>query len=196
MIRAGGLLVGVEEEIDEQVLDRRRIMTDAAIAMRALGRVLEPVERALARQRRQPRALRLEPAEHGAEHRVAAQVVMVDQVLVAERDAEHALADQRRQLVRDPAGIAAVGEAGGEAVDEPDRPVGRAEQQRPGVRADRPAAEIRHQIAAIEPCKQHRFRATLRLHRGCSCSRVKSLLQKHFPTIRPPMHLFFVRNPG
>ena len=122
MIRAGGLVVGVEEEIDEQVLDRRPIVADAAIAMRALGRVLEPVERALARERRQPWALRLEPSEHGAEHRVAAQVVMVDQVLVAERDGEHALADQRRQRVA--AGrIAAVGEAGGEAVDEPDRPI-------------------------------------------------------------------------
>jgi hypothetical protein len=116
--------------------------------------------------------------------------------LVAERDAEHPLADQRRQLVRHPAGIAPVGEAGGEAVHQPDRPVGGAEQQRARIRADRPAAEIRHQIAAIEPCKQHRFRATLRLHRGCSCSRDKSLSQKHFPTIRPPMHLSFVRNPG
>ena len=188
--------MGIEEEIDEQILDRRRIMADAAIAMRALGRVLEPVERALARQRREPRALRLEPAEHGAERRVAAQVVVVDQILVAERDGEHPLADQRRQLVGDPAGIAAVAKAGREAVNEPDRPVGRAEQQRPGVRGDRPAAEIRHQIAAIEPCKQHRLRATLRLHRGCSCSRVKSLLQKHFPTIKPPMHLLLVRNPG
>ena len=98
--------------------------------------------------------------------------------------------------MRHPAGIAPVREAGSEALDQPDRPVGGAQEQRARIRADRPAVEIGHQLAAIEPCKQHRFRVTLRLHRGRSCSLDKSLLQKHFPTIRPPMHLFLVRNPG
>ena len=191
-----GLVVGLQEEIDEQILDRPRIMADAVVAMRPLGRMLQPVERALAGERRQARPFGLEPAEHGAEHRVAAQLVMIDQILVAERDPEHPLADQRRHLMHHPLRRAAVREAGGEAIHKPDRPVRRPQEQRPGIRGDRPAAEIRHQLATIEPCKQHRFCATLRLHRACSCSRVKSLWQKYFPTIRRPMHLLLVRYPG
>jgi hypothetical protein len=35
----------VEEEIDQQTLDRRRIMGDLAVALRADRRMLEPVER-------------------------------------------------------------------------------------------------------------------------------------------------------
>ena len=41
----GRLRMGVEEEIDEERLDRLRLMINAAIAMRARGRVLRPVER-------------------------------------------------------------------------------------------------------------------------------------------------------
>jgi len=90
--------------------------------------------------------------EHHPEHRVVAQPVVVDQVLVAERDAEHPLPDQRRHLVDHPFRRPPVGEAGREALDEPDRPVGRPEQQPAGVRGDRAAIEIRHHSAAIDPC--------------------------------------------
>ena len=82
-----------------------------------------------------------------------AQLVVVDQVLVAERDAEHPLPDQRRHLVHHPLRRPAVGEAGREALDQPDRPVGRPEQQPARVRGDRAAVEIRHHRAAIDPCK-------------------------------------------
>ena len=44
-------IVGVEEEIDEQRLDRIRVMTDPAIAVRPRRRVLQTVQRRLARQR-------------------------------------------------------------------------------------------------------------------------------------------------
>ena len=89
-------LVALEEQIDEQLGDRRPAVADAAVAVRALRRVLGPIERALARKRCEPRAFCLQPAEHGAEHRIAAQIVVVAQVLVAERDAEHPLPDERR----------------------------------------------------------------------------------------------------
>jgi hypothetical protein len=69
--------VGLEEQIDEQLGDRRPVEADAAAAIRGRGRVLEPVQRALAGERRQPGALRFQPPEHGSEHRVAAQVVVV-----------------------------------------------------------------------------------------------------------------------
>ena len=181
--------MGVEEEIDEQLGDRRPVMADAPVAIGAHGRV-----RALAGERRQAGPLRLQLPELDAEHRVAAQVIVVDQVLVAERDAEHPLADQRGQLVSDAPGRTPVAEKAGEALHQPDRPVGRAQEQRAGIRTDRAAVEIGHQLAAIEPCKQHRFRAPLRLRRGRSSSWGKSFSQKNFPTIRSPMHLSLVRN--
>ena len=59
-------------------------------------------------------------AEH-AQHRIVPQPVVIDDILVAERDAEDALADQRRQLVDDQRPIAAVLEAIGEARHEADR---------------------------------------------------------------------------
>jgi len=61
------LRMGIEEELDEQRLDGIGVMADAAVAVRPRGRVLEAVERALARERRQPRTARLEPAESRAE---------------------------------------------------------------------------------------------------------------------------------
>jgi hypothetical protein len=74
---------------DEQRLDCRAVMADAVIAAwLARGRVLQPVQRALA-------------SKHG-QHRVMPQLVVVVQILVAERDAEHALADQGGYLVLDP----------------------------------------------------------------------------------------------
>ena len=189
-------IVGVEEEVHEQCLDRRAVMGDPAVAVGGRRAVLEPVQRALAGERRAAAVPRLEPAERHPEHRIVAQPVVVDQVLVAERDAEHPLPDQCRHLVHHPFRRPTVGEAGREALDEPDRPVGRPEQQPAGVRGDRTPIEIRHHRAAIDACKSHRLRATLCRHRGALLRGPKSLLQKHFPTFRTPMHLPLVRNAG
>jgi hypothetical protein len=49
---------------------------------------------------------------------------------IALRQSEDALADKRARLVLDQVLAAPVAEAGGKAVDEPDRPIGCAEQQR------------------------------------------------------------------
>ena len=80
----------------------------------------------------------------------------------------HPLADQRADVVNDAPRRPPVGKAGGEPVDQLDRLVGRAQQQRPGVRGDRATTEIRHQITAIEACEKHRLRVTLCPHRGLS----------------------------
>ena len=95
-------IVGVEEHLHEQRLDRRTVVGDPAVAVGCRGAVFQPVERALAGERRAAPVPRLEPAEHHPEHRVVAQPVVVDQVLVTERDAEHPLPDQRRHLVDHP----------------------------------------------------------------------------------------------
>ena len=195
-ISFGGAGVGVEEEVHEQRLDRRAVVADPVVAVGCRGAVLETVQRALAGKRRAAPVPRLEPAERHPEHRIVAQPVVVDQVLVAERDAEHPLPDQCRHLVHHPVRRPAVREAGREALDQPDRPVGRSEQQPAGVRGDRTALEIRHHRTAIDPCKSHPCRATLCRHRGALLQGPKSLLQKNFTLFRTPMHLSLVRNAG
>jgi hypothetical protein len=126
----------------------------------------------------------------------APQVVRVDEVLVAERDAEHALADQRRHIGGDPPRRPAVAEAGGEAIHQTDSPVGGAEQQRACVRRDRAAAEIRHHVAPIDPCKGQRLQATLCRHRGLPVTWCKCLfaliLYQSAATMRQP----YVRDAG
>ena len=94
--------VRVEEQLDEQPLDRGRVMADLVVAGGRPGRrVLEPVERRLAGQRRAVGATRAELAGDRRQHRVVAQGVVVDQVLVAQRQGEHALADQGGHVVLD-----------------------------------------------------------------------------------------------
>ena len=178
--------MGVQEQVDEQPLDRRGIVGDLAVAVPVGGRVLQAVQRALARQRRAGGPPGLQPAQHRPKHRIAAQVVVVGHVLVAKRDGEHALADQGRHVVDDALRRPAVVEAAGKALGQIDRLVRRAQQQRAGVRGHRPATEIRNHLAAIEACKQHRFRVTLCRHRGLLCDRGKCLLYTHtFADFRP-----------
>ena len=130
MISLGGVCVRLEEEVDEQPLDRRAVVADLVVA-RGLGRrMLEPVQRALAGQRRAVLAPGGELAGEGREHRVVPQLVVVDQILIAERDAEHPLRHHRLERVLDLRLGAAVGKAGREPTHQADRPIGRAEQQR------------------------------------------------------------------
>jgi len=140
-----------------------------------------------------------QPARLAREHRhdrIVAKLVMIDEVLVAEGDPEHALADKRRHRMLDPGWIAAVAEAAGKALHHPDRPVGRAEQQRACIRRDRAAVEPGHHRPARDGCKTEQIRATLRTHRGVPPVRLKLLLHNNFASLRAPMHLHHVRNPG
>jgi hypothetical protein len=145
--------VRLQEQVHEQRLDRRAVMADAVIAAGfARGRVLQPVQGALARQRCAGAASRLQLAGEHGQHRVMPQPVVVDQVLVAERDADHALTDQGRHLVLDPLRRACVLEARREAPDQADGSVRGAEQQRARIGGDRPAVEAGHHGPALNGC--------------------------------------------
>jgi hypothetical protein len=74
-----GGFVRLEKEVDEQALDRRRIMSDFVVTVRSRRRVLEPVQRALAGERRASLAPGSELAGEGRQHRVVAQLIVVDQ---------------------------------------------------------------------------------------------------------------------
>jgi hypothetical protein len=178
--------VRVEEQVHEQCLRRGGVVADPVIAAGfARGRMLQTVQGALARQRGAARTPRRQLAGEHGQHWVVPQVVMVDQVLVAERDAEDTLADQRGDLMLDPRRVASVAEAAGEALDQPDGAVGGTEQQRAGIRGDRPAVEAGHHGAARDRCKLEQRRVTLCRHRGPPLRRRKALSQKNFPDSEP-----------
>ena len=67
-----------------------------------------------------------------------AEFIMVDQILVAEREANDALHQQGFDTVLDKGRIAAVPKAGGKAAGQPDHPVGGAQQQGTGALVMRP----------------------------------------------------------
>ena len=78
----GRRLVRLEEQLDEQALDRGRGVADLVVAARLGRRVLEPVERALAGERGAVFALGPKLAGERRQHRVVAQVIVVDEILV------------------------------------------------------------------------------------------------------------------
>ena len=115
----------LDEQVDRQPLDHRRIVAHLVIAGRQRPAALQPVQRRLARHRSAILSRRASslPGED-RHHRVMAQVIVIVEVLIAERQSEHPLADQRLDLVLDQVPAARVAEAGGEPIDETDRPVG------------------------------------------------------------------------
>jgi hypothetical protein len=160
--------VRVEKQFDKQPLDRRAIVADLVIArpLARARRMLQPVQCALARQRRRLIAIALELAQKHAQNRIATQVVVVVEVLITERQAEHPLPDQSLERMHGEERAAMIAEARGKSIDEADRLVRLAQQQSPRVRGHQPAVEIRHNPPPASPSKLHLCRATLRQHRS------------------------------
>jgi hypothetical protein len=115
--------MGSKKQVDQQPLDRPWIMRDLTIAIDHGRAVLQPVEGALAGLRRATPVSGLEPPRHHAKHRIVPQLIVIDQVFVAERDAQHPLADQGRDVVHDPVASTTIDKAAGEPLDQPDRPI-------------------------------------------------------------------------
>ena len=157
--------MGVEKQVDKQPLDRRRVIADLVVAGRFQPAQFQPVERRFAGQRGTIRAPRGKLAAQYRHDRVMAQLVVVDQVLVAQRDPEHPLTHQSRHRVFDQLGRTVISEAAGKALDQADLPIGGAKQYRPGLRGHRPTVKRRHHLAPFNRCKAKQIRATLCLHR-------------------------------
>jgi hypothetical protein len=141
-------------------------------------------------------ALGLEHAGGRREHRVVAQPIVVDQVLVAERNAEQPLCHHRRDRVLDLRLGAVVDETRREPPHQMDRPIGRAKQQPASIRRALPAVERSHHLTAIDRFIPEQVAATLCRHRGTPLRQLKSLWQKSYARFRAPMHLLAVRNAG
>ena len=87
-------------------------MADLVVAgMHALGCMLQPVQGALARQRRTILAPCLQFAGQDRHCRIVTKLVMVDQILIAQGDAEDTLPNQRPHLMFDQFGLPAIVEA-------------------------------------------------------------------------------------
>src|ERR1700678_1608471 len=115
--------VRVEKQFDKQPLDRRAIVAYLVIArpLARARRMLQPVQCALARQRRRLIAIALELAQKHAQNRIATQVVVVVEVLITERQAEHPLPDQSLERMHGEERAAMIAEARGKSIDEADR---------------------------------------------------------------------------
>jgi hypothetical protein len=187
----------LDEQIDEQPLDRRPVMADLVIARRRLRRrVLQPVQRALPGQRLAVLAPGFQLAHRRRQHRVEPQLVVIEQVFVAERYPHHPLADQHAQRMLDQRRRPTIAKTTGKPIDQPDRPIRARQQQRPAVRAHLTAVEPRHHLTTFHRFKTKQRRATLCRHRGSPLELSKLFVQNNFLRVRAPMHLPCVRNPG
>ena len=151
---AGRAIVRLDKQIDEKIGQSRGVMGDLVIARIAGGRrLLQPVQRGLARQNRTVGALGLEPLRQKPQDRIMAQLVVVVDVLVAQGQADNALAHQGAQrmdqLIRRPAVVKACGNP----LEQSKGPVGLAQQQAAGIRRNRAAVKPGHDTALAEAFK-------------------------------------------
>ena len=193
---AGRLFVCFQKHIHQQRIDLAPITVDLVI-LRAvpLGRVLEPVERALAGHRLAVRAHRLQFARQNCEQRILAQLVVVVQVLVAQRQPEHPLRHQRFDPVLDKQRVAPVCEAARKAAHQSQTPIQLPQEQATRVRGDRTPVKTTTTFRPSQVQTRTVLRYTRR-HRGSFPNHSKIAFQKDFRRFRTPMHSLPLRNRG
>src|SRR5581483_1350457 len=135
-------------------------------------------------------------ADEDGEQGVVAEGVVVEEVLVPQAQAEDALLEEVGEGVLDAVGVAVVGEAAGEALDEAELGLDLAEEQAAGVGGDVAAVEGGGHLAAAEGLKKEFGVGTLCRHEAVLSvwrkgSRSTPLCHKGQPRAIPS-----VRNPG
>jgi hypothetical protein len=167
----------LEEEVEEQGLDRHRVMADSVIARGERTGEFEPIERRLASGRRAIQAPNFELARQRRHQRVPAKLVMVVEVFVAERDGENTLRDERADAMFDETRRPPVPKPASKPVDDPDGAIGRSQKQAVRVRGDRAAIEIGRHAPPPDRPKQI---ASLRANRSSKTTFADS--EPHAPT--------------
>jgi len=114
---------------------------------------LQPVQRRLTRNRRTVLASGFKLARQHRHHRIVAQLVVVVEILVAQRNPVHPLTDQRRYLMLDQFRTSRVVKTPRKPIDQSGRRSCRPKQQRAGIRRDRPTVKCSHHLAACNRCK-------------------------------------------
>ncbi len=147
----GRPLVRIEEELHEEGLQARRVAVDPVVLRGvALRLVLQAIERALAGQRRTVRALGRQLAGEHRESRIVAQLVMIVEVVIAQRQAENALTDQGLDRVLEQRRIPTVGETGGQAPDQSEAAIQLPQKHGSGIRCDGSDIESGQDFLAFE----------------------------------------------
>ena len=141
-------VVDVEDDALRNLRERGAVEPDHGAAHlqqhASIGQVLEPADGGL----RAEVALARQPLQRHLEHRVGAQGVGVDAVLVARRDHQHAEAQDVGGAVQGAGAIAGIVDAGRELAGDVKPPLDLAQRQQPGVRGQRAAVETgRHHLA-------------------------------------------------
>jgi hypothetical protein len=119
----------LHEEIVEQHLDRRRIVAYLVIATRFGSAQFDAVQCRFASQRCTVRALRHKLAGDNRQHRIVPQFIVVVDLFIAQRDANHPLQNHRADLMLHQFRHRRVDEARSKPLGQPNRPVRLAQQQ-------------------------------------------------------------------
>ena len=143
----------LHKQVDQKILDGHRIVADLVVARRRKLAQLQPVQRRLAGNRRAILAPRCELARQYRHHRIVPQLVVVVEILVAERDPEHPLTDQGYNLMLDPFRTPLVVKARRKPVHHSDRSISRSQEQRSRVGGDQSGIECRFYTATFHGSK-------------------------------------------
>ena len=168
------LLMRLQEQRHQHIRNRRPVMDDLAVPGRRRTAQLQPVQRRLPRNRSAVPALRAQLPRQHCHHRIGAQHVMIDQVVVPQRNPEHTPTRKRSNRVLHEPAIAMILETSRKAVHKLNNRIRLSEQQSAGVRSHRPAIEIRHNRPSRNRLNGLGRRGTLRSRRGTSCPDISS----------------------
>ena len=118
---------------------------------------------------------------------------MVVQILIAKRDPEHPLTDQRHHLVLNEFRTPHVVKAQRKPIHHPDGAICRAQKQRPGIRGDRASVERRDHLASLHGGKIQTIPGYTLSASGRSANHRKFVAVQRFSLIRSPNSLNSVR---
>ena len=93
---------------------------------------------------------------HDLHQRIDPQPLVIVQVFPPAGDGDDALGDQRPLAVGDQLRITRIGNDSVDAIEQTRSAIHLAEQNRPGIRSDRPAGKIRDDLLTGEGCKTNR----------------------------------------
>ena len=152
---------GLHRAFKQQRFNLLRIGLDLAIVpIGFLRSEFQPIQRTLAGQRfalvlsQMPSfPKQILPSTAQRQQRIVTQTLMIIDVLIAKREAVHALLDENRQLMFDIALVPKIREALAEPLRYLQLLINFAQQQRPAIRREVPSGEIRYHLSTSECLK-------------------------------------------
>ena len=188
------LRVSLQESIDQEAIDRLGVVDDPLVPILSVPfrRQLQPVERALACQR----LARISLLHQGCDQRIMTELVMVVEVLVAQRQCHHPLADQALHRVFHQLGVPIVAKAGCELTQQTRPPFDLSQQEPTAVRTELSAVKSGHDLTLSHPLETQLFNATLCLFHAAAPLSIKLLLTLNLIARCGGFFVLNVRNAG